>query len=70
MKKCVFCASLEDHKEIDRSFKVDVVYKVALVRHSKKLEKKGYFGRSTDYNVKGIGFKLKYCPECGRKINE
>lgn len=29
---------------------------------------KRHAGRTTDYRNRGIGYKLNYCPECGRKL--
>lgn len=42
---------------------------VAIVVHGWwKSRGKKSAGRSVDYRYKGLGFKLKYCPECGRKL--
>lgn len=70
--KCVFCNRYNLMKEIDEKFGtppgITHVYKVALIQHSKREGEKDYRGRSTDYNTKGIGFKLNYCPECGKRL--
>ena len=60
-KACVFCKSLREWKESDKLCGLSRKYKVALLLHSKK-------GRNVDYSVRGIGFSLNYCPECGRRI--
>lgn len=71
MSKCVFCKSYQTSKELDEEYKNPKfrhVYKVALIRHTQKIGEREYRGRSTDYNTRGIGYKLNYCPECGRKL--
>ena len=62
--ECVFCKAYREHIEVDRMFGNPHNYKVALIAHSKS------GGRTTDYNVRGIGFRLNYCPECGAEIVE
>ncbi len=69
--KCVFCESYKIIKEIYEEHKnpnISYVYKVALLIHTKKKGFRAYRGRTTDYNTRGIGYKLNYCPECGRKL--
>lgn len=76
---CEFCRSLEIHKFSDRvsddynklhhTAKLYHEYTVALVAKCWTRESgKRHAGRTTDYRNQGIGFKLNYCPECGRKL--
>ena len=75
MAKCKFCESLESHKKFTKfwlerekdPFKSE--YTVALVIKSwvPSIGKKSA-GRTTDYRNQGLGYKLNFCPECGRKI--
>lgn len=65
-KHCVFCKSYHNHRQFYFDSPYDHVFKVALVCHTKingELR-----GRSTNYNARGIGFKLNYCPECGADL--
>lgn len=75
MAECKFCESLKDHKEIENFWleegaePSEYEYTVALVIRSwKPRYGKKKAGRTTDYRYQGIGYKLYYCPECGRKI--
>lgn len=75
-KQCKFCEALQTHKNI-RQFnnanfepKLYEEYNVALVIRSWTKGNKRMAGRTTDYRYRGIGFKLNYCPECGRKVHE
>ena len=72
---CDFCDSLELHKRIRRfdnqyeRTKIKEEYTVALVIRSWTPQKgKRRAGRSTDYRNQGIGYRLNFCPECGREI--
>jgi hypothetical protein len=82
LKPCAFCEAYKTHCQVDSindkyQDKEDLekygkymhVYTVALVQHHwyKKLGKRSA-GRSTDYRNKGLGFKLNFCPECGRRL--
>ena len=82
MSDCKFCEAMQCHKqcdEISRSWATEAElkeygrwmteYSVAIVKRSwykKKGRKRA--GRSVDYRNKGLGYKLNYCPECGRKL--
>jgi len=73
-KPCVFCEKLQTYKSI-RQFnnanfepKLYDEYNVALVVRSWTKGNKRMAGRMTDYRYRGIGFKLNFCPECGRKV--
>lgn len=71
MSECVFCKSYKLSKDLDQEYNSQTfryAYKVALIRHSQKIGEREYRGRITDYNTRGIGYKLNYCPECGRKL--
>ena len=76
--KCAFCRSLEAHRigvaianKTNHSDGPPLLeeYTVAIVARSwiKGQSKRGA-GRSTDYRYQGLGYKLNYCPECGKKI--
>lgn len=75
---CAFCEALDTQKKI-QSFKdkhpehyeEKLFYEitVAMVIHSwTKSKGKAHAGRTTDYRFRGLGYKLNYCPECGRKL--
>lgn len=76
--ECKFCESYQSwkniHKDSNRRYPKDEKmrheYSVALLIHSwdPKYSSKRHAGRTTDYRNKGMGYKLNYCPECGRKL--
>ena len=74
MSDCCFCESLQLHKQLVREnakqfgTKARHVYTVALVERRFRPGVKGAFGRTTDYRYRGCGYRLNYCPECGRKL--
>lgn len=79
MAECEFCDALWLYKFSDRELnKLHVAdgeprmfheYTVAIVRRSwTKARGKRHAGRSTDYRHLGLGFKLNYCPECGKAL--
>lgn len=75
-KPCQFCESLQRYKDI-RTFnnvyfkpRIYEEYNVALVVRSWTKGNKRTAGRTTDYRYRGIGFKLNFCPECGRRLKE
>ena len=75
MNGCKFCKSLQNYKQIYATFNKQGEgdgllheYTVALVIHSYFKGHKVHAGRSTDYRVRGLGYKLNFCPECGRKL--
>lgn len=76
MADCVFCERFKDQKKIENFWlrKDDeprkYEYTVALVIRSWKpsIRSKRDACRITDYRNQGIGYKLNFCPECGRKL--
>lgn len=72
---CQFCQAMEDRKQI-RDFwrskgdkETCYEFNVALViRMWKKARGKSTASRTTDYCYRGIGYKLNFCPECGRDL--
>ena len=70
---CKFCEALERHRKVDtiiqKNYPEDEYrYSVAIVR---RLFVRGFSGcraTSTDYRYRSCGFKLNFCPECGRKL--
>lgn len=76
MNKCKFCENLESYKRLNGNREPDPElgrykseYGAALViRNWYEKQGKKSAGRSTDYRYRGIGYKLNYCPECGRKL--
>ena len=83
-KPCAFCEAYKSKRQADaitdqyqdkedreQYGKRMYDYTVALVQHHwyKKLGKRTA-GRTTDYRNKGLGFKLNFCPECGRRIGK
>lgn len=63
---CKFCETLGDYKSI--SIDPDFMYKysVALVVDIYRVADKNFRGRSTNYDKED--YALRYCPECGEKI--
>ena len=79
MSDCKFCKALNNWKDVERfdiehpefrmtKERIYREYNVALVIRSWVKGKKSTAGRTTDYRHMGIGFKLNYCPECGKKV--
>lgn len=77
--RCEFCWEYESRQRIGTFRKIHPEYygegvilqeiTVAMVIRSwKKGTPKRNAGRTTDYRYRGIGYKLNYCPECGRKL--
>lgn len=79
---CKFCDAMEYNKEAlktVRGWATDAElaefgrwmteYTVAIVKRS-WYQKKGKksASRTIEYRNKGLGYKLNYCPECGRKL--
>lgn len=78
MAKCEFCDYYLMNKSLEKDFNISVNgekmkhdYTVALVIHSwyPSIRKKKDAGRLVGYRHNGFGYKLNYCPECGRKLN-
>lgn len=68
--KCKFCEAIERQEFISERHctpaGIGNVLSVALVSHSVI---DGHLrGRSTDYMKNGKGYPLKFCPECGRRV--
>ena len=76
---CRFCEAYELNDRVSR-FKAErpdlyggeewcCEMTVALVIHewTKRIGKRNA-GRTTDYRYRGLGYKLNYCPECGKKL--
>lgn len=75
MAECKFCEKIITYKKIENLFRkrekepFKFEYTIALVI-KQWLPSKGKrsAGITTDYRYQGLGYKLNYCPECGRKI--
>lgn len=68
--KCSFCERLAHRKQADMAFTedVEIKYTVAIVQ---SIKRNGHSdGRTVCYKANGIGYPLKFCPECGKPINE
>ena len=74
---CAFCDALAMHKWANSILQCDHgaddqvlhAYSTALIIHSwLKSMGKASASRLVDYRHKGLGFKLNYCPECGRQM--
>ena len=82
MAECEFCETLKmykisvkacndmlsdqdkrDHGKYMASYSVAICQYTWYKKHGKRSA-----GRTTDYRHKGLGFKLNYCPECGRDM--
>jgi len=76
MIDCKFCdlydflKSIENECLEDGEEKTKYDYTIALVTHSWKpsIRKKKDAGRTVRYRHNGFGYKLNFCPECGRKL--
>ena len=78
MSDCAFCEALKSNMQIraflnkqrekDHEEKIYEDYTVALVSRSYLKGRKSHASRTTDYRYAGIGYKLNYCPECGREV--
>lgn len=70
---CKFCEAMQMHRRVDAILKkqdpdVEHRYSVAIVSRTFFKGRKGSQGSSTDYRYRGCGYKLNFCPECGRAI--
>ena len=74
-KTCVFCKNLEEWKEADRFCRLDAMakgrdyrheYTAALLIRSWYADKGKRRASRTLDTKRGIGYRLNYCPECGR----
>ena len=75
---CKFCEAYEswhnihefDNQNRPKDERVKHEYTVALVIHSwcPKYKTKRQAGCITNYRNQGLGYKLNYCPECGKKL--
>lgn len=71
--ECKFCETLRSWKQVksmDSGSKQE--YTVALVVRSWKPPKRPKFraSRVTDFWNEGMGYKLNFCPECGRALQK
>jgi len=68
---CKFCEKLELYKDLrkETSDEFGEDYAVALVvRTWHKPQGKRAAGRTMSFRYRGLGWKLNYCPECGKKL--
>lgn len=79
MDKCNFCESLESYK---RSIKIsnrqidpeygrlmqDITVAFVVRNWYEKIGTRRTCGRAVGFKQRGVGFKLNYCPECGRRL--
>ena len=81
MSDCDFCFSYESNKNVQEFMKNrpdlygnvlhDYEINCAMVTRTWiKGQPKRNGGRTTDYRYRGIGYKLNYCPECGKKLKD
>lgn len=70
-QECHFCAAYKSWQKAT-SFNNGLLYEmvVALVVRSWRKGHKNQASRTTDYRYRGCGYKLNYCPECGRRITK
>lgn len=73
MPECNFCRSLATYRNLDAlprysDFKSE--YAAALVQRTwnPKWQSKRYALKTVIYRRCGYGFKLNFCPECGREL--
>lgn len=76
---CEFCKAFELWKTFEKSNKKNYAKQnltwrfeitTAIVVHSwiKEKRTKRQAGRVTDFRNEGLGFKLRFCPECGKEL--
>lgn len=83
MGGCKFCEAMKVNRQVEersRYWMTDserkqygkymIEYTVAIVKRTwyTKMGKR-CSGRNVEYRYRGLGFKLNFCPECGRKMN-
>lgn len=70
MTKCQFCENYDFLRDIEKEYDfIKRSYSAAIVCHSWIKERgKRNASRTVIYRKYGVGFKLNYCPECGRKL--
>lgn len=74
-QKCKFCEALEMYRRIDAVVKdfdpnMSNRYSVAIARRAFIKGRKGCQSIQTDYGYRKCGYKLNFCPECGRDLNQ
>lgn len=65
---CHFCERYDLAKEVCSGSEHKTLFTVALVDHM--ITTNGPKGRTVRYDADGVGFPLKFCPECGKKLVE
>lgn len=65
---CKFCEEYGIMKEISLGSEFPVFFSAALIDHM--IVRGELKGRTTHYMKDGIGFPLKFCPECGKNLVE
>lgn len=70
---CRFCEAMGAKRRADAIWKkrepaIEWRYSVAIVARTFVKGHRGSRGRDTDYAYRGCGYKLNFCPECGRKL--
>lgn len=65
---CKFCKQYELMQEISERFEYPRMFSVALIDHMKFEGKLKNW--TTHYMKGGIGFPLRFCPECGKQIDK
>lgn len=76
--ECVFCRDLQSKRNVHQFIKdhpewyglidLEQQYTVAIVTRTYQKGHKRQAARSADYRYRGYGYKLNYCPECGRLL--
>jgi len=70
MAKCSFCEEIKFYLALDK-WQADVdlyhAYTAALVQTT--IYKGENRGRTVCYKKNGVGFPMKFCPECGKKLD-
>lgn len=77
-KRCAFCDGYRLHVNVHNFKSKHPEYyggpqplqeiRVAMVIRDYYKGNKSHAVRTTDYQARGIGYKLIYCPECGKKL--
>lgn len=69
-KKCTFCEAIALQRFVEERYNkpagIGMVLSAAIVSHAVVNGRK--CGRTTDYMKDGKGYKLNYCPSCGKRV--
>ena len=72
---CKFCEAMERYRRANAIMKkhdpeAEYRYSVAIVKRFFVKGRRGCLGTEADFRYRGCGYKLNFCPECGRKLTK